>query len=60
MLANGEPPHLVQRRLGHAKIEMTLGTYAHVLPAQQARAANRLAALLRGAQSSATIRVTES
>jgi integrase len=29
MLAAGVPPHVVQRRLGHSKVEMTLGIYAH-------------------------------
>jgi integrase len=26
------PPQVVQQRLGHKRIEMTLGIYAHVLP----------------------------
>jgi integrase len=46
MLAAGVPPHVVQRRLGHKRIEMTLNQYAHVLPSQQADAASRLALLL--------------
>jgi len=37
---------VVQRRLGHASIATTLDLYAHVLPAQQADAAARLAQLL--------------
>ena len=48
MLAVGVPAHVVQRRLGHSKIEMTLGVYGHVLPAMQQDAAARLAALLHG------------
>ena len=48
MLSAGVPPPVVQRRLGHSKIEMTLGIYSHVLPGQQADAAARLAALLHG------------
>jgi integrase len=48
LLAAGISPHVVQRRLGHKKVEITLGTYAHVLPSQQADAAQRLASLLHG------------
>jgi integrase len=45
-LAAGVPPHVVQRRLGHKSIEITLSIYAHVLPSQQGDAAKRLAGLL--------------
>lgn len=48
MLSAGVPPHVVQRRLGHASIEMTLGIYSHVLPGQQQDAAAKLAAILHG------------
>lgn len=48
LLAAGVPPHVVQRRLGHKKVEMTLNQYAHVLPSMQADAASRLATLLHG------------
>lgn len=48
MLSAGVPAHVVQRRLGHAKIEMTLGIYAHALPSMQQDAASRLAKLLHG------------
>jgi integrase len=48
MLAAGVPPHVVQKRLGHSNIAMTLGVYSHVLPSQQADAADRLAQLLNG------------
>lgn len=48
LLAAGVPPHVVQRRLGHKKIEMTLNLYSHVLPSMQADAASRLASLLHG------------
>jgi integrase len=48
MLSAGVPAHVVQRRLGHAKIEMTLGIYAHALPSMQQDAAARLASLLHG------------
>jgi hypothetical protein len=43
MLSAGVPAHVVQRRLGHAKIEMTLGIYAHALPSMQQEAAAKLA-----------------
>jgi integrase len=48
MLAAGVPPNVVQRRLGHSKIEMTLGIYGHALPAMRQDAAARLAVLLHG------------
>lgn len=48
MLSAAVPPHVVQRRLGHSKIEMTLGIYAHALPTMQQDAAQKLAALLHG------------
>jgi len=48
LLQAGVAPHVVQRRLGHKRIEMTLGIYGHVLPAMQQDAAARLAALLHG------------
>jgi integrase len=40
--------HVVQKRLGHSQIMMTLDVYAHVLPSMQQDAAVRLAALLHG------------
>jgi integrase len=48
LLKAGTPPHVVQRRLGHKDISMTLGIYSHVLPTQQADAARNLATLLHG------------
>ena len=48
LLKAGVPPHVVQQRLGHKRIEMTLGIYAHVLPSMQQDAARRLGALLHG------------
>ena len=32
LLARGVPIRLVQERLGHANIAITLGVYSHVLP----------------------------
>jgi integrase len=47
-LLAGVPAHVVQERLGHANVEMTLSIYSHVLPGQQEDAASRLAMLLHG------------
>jgi integrase len=48
LLKAGVAPHVVQQRLGHKRIEMTLGIYAHALPAMQQDAARRLGELLYG------------
>lgn len=48
LLKAGVAPHVVQQRLGHKRIEMTLGIYAHALPSMQQDAARRLAQLLHG------------
>jgi len=48
LLKAGVQPHVVQKRLGHAKVEMTLNVYSHVLPSMQSEAAERLAKLLHG------------
>ena len=40
-------PRVVQERLGHANVSITLGVYSHVRPAMQADAAERVAALFR-------------
>jgi integrase len=47
LLKAGVPPHVVQKRLGHKGIEITLGIYAHVLPSMQHDAVTKLAALLQ-------------
>jgi len=49
LLKAGVAAHVVQQRLGHKRIEMTLGIYAHALPSMQRDAARRLGALLHGA-----------
>ena len=46
LLQAGQPIHVVSKRLGHAKVSMTLEVYAHVLPDMQADAADALGALL--------------
>jgi integrase len=46
LLSTGVPPHVVQQRLGHKRVEITLDLYAHVLPGQQRDAARQLGALI--------------
>lgn len=48
LLQAGEPVHVVSKRLGHARVEITLNTYAHVLPDMQEQAAATMGALLHG------------
>ena len=48
MLQANVPIKVVQERLGHKKIEITLNIYAHVLPSMQQDAAVKLGALLYG------------
>ena len=42
LLLQGEHPKVVQERLGHATISITLDTYSHVLPSMQKDAAARI------------------
>ena len=44
LLQAGEPVHVVSKRLGHARVQTTLDTYAHVLPDMQLRPPRRSAA----------------
>ena len=46
LMGMGEHPKVVQERLGHSTIGMTLDTYSHVLPGLQERVADKLSALL--------------
>jgi len=48
LLKAGVPAQVVQQRLGHKRIEITLGIYAHVLPSMQQDAAQRLGGLRYG------------
>jgi integrase len=41
LLAEGVHPQVVQERLGHSQISVTLDTYSHVLPTMQAEAAGK-------------------
>jgi len=43
LLKKGVHPKVVQERLGHATISITLDTYSHVIPSLQAEAANLFA-----------------
>jgi integrase len=42
LLANGVNPKIVQERLGHSDISMTLNRYSHVTPTMQDQAARLL------------------
>lgn len=46
LLLEGVHPKVVQERLGHSQISITLDTYSHVLPSMGRDAANKLDALL--------------
>jgi integrase len=48
MLKQGTHPKVVQERLGHASIQMTLDTYSHVVPGLQQAAAESFDKLLNG------------
>ena len=41
MLKQGIHPKIVQERLGHSSIQITLDTYSHVAPGMQQAAANK-------------------
>lgn len=47
MLAQGVSPRVVMETLGHSTIGMTMNVYAHVIPALQQDAADRMDAILR-------------
>jgi integrase len=46
LLLAGVNPKLISERLGHANVQMTLGTYSHVLPTMQAAAAEAMGKIL--------------
>ncbi len=48
-LAAGVHPKVVQERLGHSSVTMTLDLYSHSVPGMQADAADRIAALIDAA-----------
>ena len=47
LLTLGVHPKVVQERLGHSQISVTLDTYSHVLPSLQKQAASKLDAMFR-------------
>jgi integrase len=46
LLAQGVDPRTIMETLGHSQISLTLNTYAHVLPALQSDAADKMDAIL--------------
>jgi integrase len=48
LMSQGLSPKIVSERLGHANINITLGTYSHVLPTMQQEASEKLEKLLLG------------
>ncbi|MEO6349039.1 MAG: tyrosine-type recombinase/integrase [Candidatus Limnocylindrales bacterium] len=46
LLAQGVPMRVVMETLGHSQIVLTMNLYAHVVPALQREAADRMDALL--------------
>jgi len=50
MLAQGVDARTIMETLGHSQIGTTMNTYAHVLPAMQRDAADRMDAMLGGAR----------
>jgi integrase len=51
-LQSGVHPKVVQERLGHSSIAVTMDIYSHVLPAMETDAAERVASLILGNQPS--------
>jgi integrase len=51
-LQSGVHPKVVQERLGHSSIAVTMDIYSHVLPAMESDAADRVASLILGSESS--------
>jgi len=47
ILQEGVNSKVVQERLGHADISLTLNTYSHVLPSMQVEAAEKMDELLK-------------
>lgn len=53
LLQTGTHPKIVQERLGHSSISITLDTYSHVVPGLQEQAAITFAAAMQKAQGTA-------
>lgn len=50
-LAAGVPAKVMQERLGHSSVQITIDLYSHVVPGMQADAAAKIGSLLRGSGS---------
>ena len=46
MLAGGIHPKIVQERLGHGDISLTMNTYSHLLAGLQAESVERMGAMI--------------
>ena len=46
LLVAGVHPKVVQERLGHSQISLTLDTYSHVIPSMQTEAADQFEAII--------------
>ena len=55
MLKQGIHPKIVQERLGHSSIQVTLDTYSHVVPGLQQMAAARLDDIFKAAPANETV-----
>ena len=55
MLLQGIHPKIVQERLGHSDISLTLNTYSHVIPTMQEEAAEKMDEILVPIEVSATL-----
>jgi len=54
LLAANVHPKVVQERLGHSGIAITMDIYSHVMPNMQAEAAAKIDAALKGADKNAS------
>ncbi len=59
LLSQGVHPKIVQERLGHSQIAVTLDTYSHVLPSMQKEAAAKLDTLFADLRSENAVEETE-
>ena len=50
LLASGENMKVIQERLGHADVNLTLSTYSHVLDGMQAQASDKLESMFYQSQ----------
>lgn len=55
LLSAGVHPKVVQERLGHSNISMTMDTYSHVLPTMQKEAAGKMSGIFQAADARARV-----